>query len=145
MMRRRDRVALGLMCLLLACSVGCGSRSDLAVENIGGSGENVSGFVLKSLKGTRDGETLEVQAIYGDSTTRTLLVHLRFDVRPPAKLTSGTWKGIGVEGSVEQRSVTFLGGQSSGPSIGGRFDLMSPDKRALYRITVPVQELKQPL
>jgi hypothetical protein len=144
-MRCRNRFALGLMCLLLACSVGCGSRSIAAVENVGGNGEDVSGFVLKSLKGTRDGETLEVQAVYGDRATRTLLVNLRFDVRPPARLTSGTWKGLGGEGAVEQRSVTFLGGQTAGPSIGGRFDLMSPDHRALYRITLPVQELKQPL
>jgi hypothetical protein len=46
---------------------------------------------------------------------------------------------------VRQRSVTFLGGQSGSPSIGGRFDLIGTDNRPQYRVTIPLQELRQPL
>ena len=104
----------------------------------------MSAFALKSLKGTRDGENLQVQALFGDGT-ETLLVRLQVNVTPPARLASGTWSGIGAEGAVQQRSVTFLGGQSSAPSLGGRFDLIGPDDRPLYRISIPLQEIKRPL
>jgi hypothetical protein len=113
------------------------------VESLGGTG-NVSAFELTSLKGTRDGERLEVHALYGNGP-QSLTVRLQFNVTPPAKLTAGTWTGLDGNGDVRERSVTFLGGQSSGPSIGGRFDLVGPDSRPLYRITIPLQELKQRL
>lgn len=122
---------------------GCGSRSVKPVERMGGTSD-VSGFVLKSLKGTRDGENLQVHALYGDGS-QMLAVRLQFNVTPPARLTSGTWSGVGSEGTVRQRSVTFLGGQSSAPSIGGSFDLAGLDDRLLYRISIPLQELKRPL
>ena len=127
----------------LAIVAGCGSGPGKLVERIGGT-YDVSGFVLKALKGTRDGENLQVQAMYGDGS-QTLLVRLQFNVTPPARLTSGTWTGVGSEGTVRQRSVTFLGGQSSAPSIGGRFDLASVDDRPLYRISIPLKEIKRPL
>ena len=93
---------------------------------------------------TRDGERLEVHALYGDGS-RSLIVRLHFNVTPPAQLATGTWAGPDVKGEVRQRSITFLGGQSGAPSIGGRFDLIGPDDRPLYRVTIPLQELKHPL
>jgi hypothetical protein len=122
---------------------GCRSEPSKAVESLSGT-HDVSAFVLKSLKGIRDGERLEVHALYGDGA-QTLTVRLHFNVTPPARLTSGTWTGLAAKGEVQQRSITFLGGQSGPPSIGGRFDLIGPDDRPLYRVTIPLQELKQPL
>jgi hypothetical protein len=122
---------------------GCGSRPTNPVEDLGGT-HDVSTFALRSLKGTRDGELLEVRALYGDDS-RSLRVDLQFKVAPPARLESGTWTGLAGKGGVRERSVTFLGGQSGRPSIGGRFDLIGPDNRTLYRVTIPLQELKQPL
>lgn len=122
---------------------GCARPPADPVEAIGSS-TSVSAFTLQSVQGTRDGERLEVRALYGDAAQR-LGVHLHFDVTPPARLVSGTWEGIGSQGQVQERSVTFLGGQSGPPSIGGRFDLVGPGNRPLYRITIPLQELKQPL
>ena len=127
----------------LVILVGCRSEPVKPVESLGGT-HDISAFELTSLKGTRDGERLEVHASYGDGP-QNLAVRLHFNVTPPARLTSGTWTGLGGNGDVVQRSVTFLGGQSSAPSIGGRFDLIGPDNRPLYRITVPLQELKQRL
>jgi hypothetical protein len=122
---------------------GCRSEPAKPVESLGGTG-NVSEFELTSLKGTRDGERLEVHASYGDGS-QTLTVRLQFNVTPPARLTAGTWTGLGGNGHVRERSVTFLGGQSGEPSIGGRFDLLGPDDRPMYRMSIPLQELKQRL
>jgi hypothetical protein len=138
MFETRAALAVATVTAVLAA---CGPGPTAPVERVGGA-QDVSAFALRSLEGGRDGERLEVQAVYGDGTG-TLLVRLRFDVTPPARLTSGTWSGLASEGRVRQRSMTFLGGQSGAPSIGGRFDLSGPDDRTLYRISIPLQELKQ--
>jgi hypothetical protein len=80
-------------------------------------------------------------AVYGDGS-RSLAVHLQFKLTPQAKLERGTWAGLAGKGSVQERSVTFLGGQSGPPSISGRFDLMGSGDRAIYRVTIPLQPLK---
>ena len=127
----------------LACFVGCGRRPAEPVQDLGGGG-TVSAFVLKSLKGTRDGTRLQVEAAYGDDSKQ-LFVELHFEVNPQARLESGTWTGLGGNGLVSERSVTFLGGQSGPPSIGGTFDLIGRDDRALYRVAIPLQPLTNPL
>jgi hypothetical protein len=137
----RKPAALALASLIVL--TGCRSAPNKPVESVGGT-DDVSAFVLRSLKGTRDGERLEVHAMYGDGSG-SLTVRLHLNVTPPARLVSGTWTGVGGEGEVRQRSVTFLGGQSGPPSIGGRFELIGRDNRPLYRITIPLQELKHPI
>jgi hypothetical protein len=122
---------------------GCGSRPGQPVESLGG-GSDLAAFVLRSLKGTRDGDVLVVRAEYG-AGAQSLRVDLRFRVTPPTRLESGTWAGLGGEGTVRERSVTFLGGQSGPPSIGGKFELIDPGSRTVYRITIPLQELRRAL
>lgn len=136
MFRQFQAFAMGCMVML----AGCASRPVAPVENLGG-GQDVAGMTLRSLGGNRDGERLTVQATYGDGG-RSLRVELRFVVTPPARLEAGTWSGLGGEGSVQQRAVTFLGGQSGPPSIGGRFDLAGADNRPVYRIHIPTQPLQ---
>ena len=139
MFQKSETFALASLLIL----TGCASNPGKPVEDLGGT-QDVSAFVLRSLAGTRDGERLEVRAVYGDSS-QTLTVHLQFNVTPPARLTSGKWSGLTGEGEVRQRAVTFLGGQSGPPSIGGRFDLIGQGNRPLYRVTIPLQELKRRL
>ena len=139
MMRRTIIVALVSLVVLTSC----GPRASTLVEDIGGA-HDVSRFNLKSIKGTRDGDRLDVRALYGDDSGA-LTLNLQFKVTPPTRLENGTWVGLATEGSVKERSVTFLGGQSGPPSIGGRFDLIGSDNRPLYRVTIPLQELKEPL
>jgi hypothetical protein len=136
----REYPAAAVLGLLIL--TGCASRPTKPVENLGGAND-VSSLALKSLEGIRDGERLEAHALYGDDS-RTLKVDMLFNVTPPARLVSGTWSGLAGEGTVRERSVTFLGGQSGPPSLGGRFDLIGPDNRPQYRVTVPLQELKHP-
>lgn len=129
--------------LTVALLAACGTRSERPVEKLAGT-EDVSGFALRTLQGTRDGERVDVRAVYGDAS-RSLRVEMRFRVSPQARLEAGKWTGLRGEGDVKERAVTFLGGQSGPPSIGGRFDLLGPDGAALYRISIPLQQLKQPL
>ncbi|HEY3411885.1 MAG TPA: hypothetical protein VGM51_02395 [Armatimonadota bacterium] len=126
--------------LLLA---GCAKPPAKPVEDLGG-GQNVAHFKLTSLKGIRNGDRLDVQAVYGDGSGR-LAVSLHFQVTPPTHLESGAWNGLGGDGTVHERTSTFLGGQSGPPSIGGSFDLLAPDGRPLYRVSIPVQPLGNPL
>jgi hypothetical protein len=41
------------------------------------------------------------------------------------------------------RSVTFLGGQDGPPSVGGSFDLLDAARMPVYRVNLPVTELKR--
>jgi hypothetical protein len=120
--------------------IACGSQHMEAVEDLAGT-RDAADFALTSLKGTRDGDRVAVQAVYGDSS-QSLTVHLQLKLTPQAKLERGTWAGLGGEGTVQERSVTFLGGQSGPPGIGGRFDLIGSGDRAIYRVTIPLQPLK---
>ena len=139
MFRKSPVIGAGIAALLIAC----GSQHIKPVEDLSGT-QDATDLALTSLKGTRDGERVAVQAVYGNGS-RSLTVQLRFRLTPQAKLERGTWAGLAGEGSVQERSVTFLGGQSGPPSIGGRFDLIGSGDRAMYRVTIPLQPLKNPL
>ena len=128
--------------MLLAIAA-CGGTPPKPVEDLG-AGQDVSRFTLTSLKGTRDGDRLDVRAIYSDGP-RQLTVDLHFRVTPPTRLESGAWSGLDAGGEVHERTSTFLGGQSAAPSIGGRFDLLGPGGKPLYRVTIPLQPLNQRL
>ena len=121
----------------------CTRQPPRPVEDLGG-GRDASQFELTTLKGTRDGERLDVKAVYSSGSDH-ITVDLHFRVTPPTRLESGTWNGLAKEGAVRERSSTFLGGQSGPPSLGGRFDLLAPDGQPLYRVTIPLQPLKNPL
>jgi hypothetical protein len=139
-MFRKSPVKTALTAVLL---IACRSQPIKPVEDLAGT-HNAADLALTSLKGTRDGDRVAVQAVYGNGS-RSLTVQLRFRLTPQAQLDHGTWAGLAGEGSVQQRSVIFLGGQSSPPSIGGRFDLIGSGDRAMYRVTIPLQPLKDPL
>ena len=136
------------MCCALLWLAGCGAPKGPTVEDLDAH-ENLSLFKLGSLRGTRDGDRLETQAMFTDSSTM-LNIDMRFVIGAPnSTLESGTWRWNRhnqlLSGTVAARSVTFLGGQSGPPSIGGTFDLLLPDGNARYRVIIPVTELKQRL
>lgn len=139
-MFRKSPASAALSVVLL---IACGSRQMKPVEDLSGT-RDAADFALTSLKGTRNGERVAVQAVYR-AGSRSLTVDLLFRLTPQAKLERGTWAGLAGEGSVQERSVTFLGGQSGPPSIGGRFDLIGSGDKAIYRVTIPLQPLKDTL
>lgn len=137
--RTRRHVPASILIALMSLA-GCAGRDMKPVEDLTG-GRDLSRFALTSIKGLRDGDRLDVRAVFADGTAQ-LRVDLHFAIGSPTRLASGTWSGLGGEGRVQERSLTFLGGQSGPPSIGGRFDLIGPGNSPLYRVTIPVQELK---
>lgn len=134
---------LGVSLSSLFLWIGCTRPPPIPVEDPSGA-QDVSRFSLTSLNGTRDGERLSARAVYGDGS-RSLTLDLRFKVGPQTRLESGTWAGFSGSGGVKERAVTFLGGQSGPPSLGGRFDLVAADGRVAYRVTIPLQALSNPL
>jgi hypothetical protein len=138
------RRASAIAAFLILALAGCRTKDARPVEDLGG-GRDVSRFVLTSIKGTRDGDRLAVRAVFGAAAGERIQADLHFTVGVPTSLKSGTWTGLGSGGGVKERSVTFLGGQSGPPSIGGRFDFLAPDGSPRYRVTIPLQELKDKL
>ena len=133
--------------LCLACCaliVGCGRSKGPSIEDLV-SHEDLSIFKLGALRGTRDGDRLDAQAMFTDSSSM-LTIDLRFLIGSPTQLQSGAWRWTrnnrSTNGGVSARSVMFLGGQSGPPSIGGVFDLRDQNGTALYRVSIPVTELK---
>ena len=115
------------------------------VEDLSGR-ENLSLFKLQSLRGTRDGDRMQAQAMFSDSSS-ILALEMNFAIGSPTKLESGSWRltrnGQVLSGSVAGRSITFLGGQDGPPSIGGSFDLIGSDGAAKYRVRIPVTQLSR--
>ena len=122
----------------------CAQPHRQPVEDLSGR-ENLTSYTLAQVRGTRDGDRLDAEAKFVDRSS-TLTVELSFAIGSPTRLKSGRWQwmreGVPMSGSVAERSVMFLGGQSGPPSIGGTFDLLDPTGAAEYRIRIPTTELK---
>jgi len=126
--------------------LGCGRSTRPALEDPAGH-EDLSLFRIQSVRGTRDGDRLAVQAIVSDSSS-IMSVQMHFIVGSPTRLDSGMWQwshsGRNLAGPVAARSVTFLGGQDGPPSIGGAFDLLADAPNpAVYRLTIPLTVLRE--
>jgi hypothetical protein len=112
--------------------------------------EDLPQFTLQTIAGVRDGDRLRAQAIISDSSS-ILTIEMQFAIGSPTTLQSGAWRwersGQLTSGTVQSRSVTFLGGQDGPPSIGGTFDLLDSNDvsggAARYRVNLPVTQLKR--
>ncbi len=133
------------LCLVVAAVMlpGCAKRGEISVEQIS-DGKPVPGYALRSLTGFRNGETLHAQASFAGGGA-TLTLELQFRIGVPTRLESGSYawdRGDQIlHGPAREVSCTFLGGQSGPPSIGGTFELLSPQGDRLYRVRIPVSEL----
>jgi hypothetical protein len=131
-----------IICVLFlaACAAKRPAVEDLTTH------ENLSLFKLHSLRGTRDGDRLETQAVFSDSSS-ILTMEMRFAIGSPTTLQSGAWHWSRnnqiMSGSIAVRSVTFLGGQDGPPSIGGTYDLLGQDGAARYRVSIPTTALPE--
>lgn len=125
-------------CLVLAA---CGRGDRHPLRDLSGH-EDLSGFTIQSVRGVRDGDKLAAQALISDSSS-ILTLDLHLAIGSPTSLDSGAWRwsrsGRLMNGTVIPRSVTFLGGQDDGPSIGGVFDLTGDDTNV--RVTLPLTVL----
>jgi hypothetical protein len=131
-----------LCCTLLLAA--CGAKRP-AIEDLT-THEDLSLFKLHSLRGTRDGDRLQAQAVFSDSSS-ILTMEMHFAIGSPTTLESGAWRWSRnnhvLEGSIAARSVTFLGGQDGPPSIGGVYDLRDSGGVARYRVAIPTTALPE--
>ena len=134
---------LKLLCgtlLMAACAAKHPAIEDLTAH------EDLSLFKLHTLRGTRDGDRLQAQAVFSDSSS-ILTMEMRFAIGSPTTLESGAWRwsrsGQMLSGAIAARSVMFLGGQDGPPSIGGTYDLRDAGGMARYRVTIPVTALPE--
>ena len=126
--------------LLLAA---CGGPQSPKLERIADRTELPS-HQLRSLTGYRDGDALRAKVILAADSSM-LTMDLRFRIGVPTRLEEGSylWQQADtvLRGPVKQVSATFLGGQSGRPSIGGTFELISPEGERLYEVRIPVREV----
>jgi hypothetical protein len=131
-----------LICALLL--VECGPKHPPVEDLI--NHEDLALFKLHSVRGTRDGDRLQAQVVFSDSSS-ILTMEMHFAVGSPTKLDSGSWRWSRnnqiQDGTIAARSVMFLGGQDGPPSIGGSYDLLGQDGAAQYRVTIPVTALPE--
>ena len=141
-MRLRTRSLASIALLALAA---CGAKH-AAVEDLT-TNQPLIAYHLDSVRGARDGDLLDAQAIFTGAST-TLTLDLRFRIGSPTRLESGHWSwprdGQQETGEVSERSVTFLGGQNGPPSFAARLDLLD-HHTARYRVTIPLTQLGSPL
>ncbi len=143
-MIRRLGALIGCLCLLTAC----GAPKQPSVEDLNHR-EDFSGTRMMTLRGARDGDMLDAEAMFSG---RTLLLtsKMRFAIGAPTTLMKGTWvrtlpDGKMETGSISARSVSFTGGQGGSPSIGGSFDLLDAAGARKYRVVLPLLELRDRL
>jgi hypothetical protein len=137
-------IPAGLLLFLGAC----GAPKQPSVEDLTRH-DDLSGVKMMTLRGTRDGDILDAEAMFSGRTLL-LTIKMRFTIGAPTTLMSGTWVRTrpegGVEtGSISARSVSFAGGQGGSPSVGGSFDLLDAAGTRRYRVTLPLLELRDRL
>jgi len=80
------------------------------------------------------------------STASQLTMTLQFQIGVPTTLVSGHFQWVRsaeiLQGSVRARSLTFLGGQSDLPNLGGVFELLRADGSAAFKVIVPTTEVR---
>jgi len=137
-----NKTAAPIACLLLI--IACSAGKHPPIVDLSGH-EDLSLYKVHSLRGTRDGDRLEAQAVLSD-TSSILMLEMHFNVGSPTTLSSGTWRWTRnnqlLSGDIRAKSVTFLGGQDGPPSVGGVFELIGSDGQAKYRVNIPVTEMK---
>lgn len=134
----------------IACALifltGCGGPSSPSIEDLA-NGARLAAYKMGALRGARDGDKLAAQAMFSDSSS-TLTMDMHFRIGSPTTLDSGTWQWARNNrlngGAIVARSVDFLGGQDGPPSIGGKFDLLGPEGKPLYRVSIPATQLSRP-
>ncbi|HEY1760551.1 MAG TPA: hypothetical protein VGG72_34570 [Bryobacteraceae bacterium] len=140
----RSIICAGLLLFLAAC----GAPKQPSVEDLNHH-EDLSGARMMTLRGARDGDRLDAEAMFSGRSLL-LTVKMRFAIGAPTTLTSGTWvrtlaDGKTETGNISARSVSFTGGQSGPPSIGGSFDLLDAGGAPKYRVILPLLELRDRL
>src|SRR5262245_16525364 len=128
---------------IFALTLGC-ANTEYRFEQIDRDPPAVLPLQFAGLYGIRDGSSVKAQAEFVNGED-SVVMDIALYLRPPVEFQSGTYKGtIGgkvVSGSVDCPSLTFQGGQTALPTVGGLFILKTEDGRPLYRVRIPATML----
>lgn len=96
---------------------------------------------LSSFSGSRDGYRALGEMVFSEKDSPDRLV-IRFVLEPgvPTRFVSGDYAWRGQAGPATCLSIDFFGGQGGLPSVGGTFEVKTPDGRA-YQIFLPTTEM----
>ncbi len=124
----------------------CRNIEEATIENLQEK-STLTDYQMISLAGRRDGDRLPVRLVF-EAPSSNLRLDLLFRIGVPTRLESGQyhWEGQDevLEGRVRASSVTFLGGQSDNPNLGGVFQLLSVSGEPIYQVRLPTSEVKRP-
>ena len=130
--------------LFLLISMAACENTGYRFERIDGGQSIALPLKLDGFYGVRDGASVNAEARFvdgADLVTMTIAIYLR----PPAEYRSGTYQamigGTTTSGGVECPSLTFLGGQTALPNVGGVFILKDEQNRPRYRVRIPATML----
>ncbi len=136
---------------LLVCSAFfllpyCRNIEEATIENLQEK-NTLTDYQMISLAGRRDGDRLPVRLVF-EAPPSHLRMDLLFSIGVPTRLESGQYRWEQqdevLEGRVRASSVTFLGGQSDNPNLGGVFQLLSASGDPIYQVKLPTSEVKRP-
>ncbi len=135
-----------LVCSALFLLPYCRNIEEATIEDLQEE-STLTDYLMISLAGQRDGDRLPVRLVF-EAPSSNLRLDLLFRIGVPTRLESGQyyWEGQDevLEGRVRASSVTFLGGQSDNPNLGGVFQLLSASGHPIYKVTLPISEVKRP-
>ena len=134
-----------LLLLTLIIVFGC-SKAEYRFERIDGDQPVALPLKFEGLYGIRDGAQVKAEGHFADGNDSVTMNVVLF-LRPPAEFQSGAYQamigGKKMAGSVECPSLTFQGGQTTLPTVGGVFVLKDEQNRPLYRVTIPAMQLQR--
>ncbi len=135
-----------LICTWLFLLPYCRNIEEATIENLRAR-STLTDYQMISLTGRRDGDRLPVRLVF-EASSSNLRMDLLFRIGVPTRLESGQYhwerQDEVLEGLVRASSVTFLGGQSDNPNLGGVFQLLSASSDPIYKVTLPTSEVKRP-
>lgn len=140
---KRLSLLVGSAFLLLSS---CRNIEEATIENLQEKSTLVD-YQMISLAGRRDGDRLPVRLVF-EAPSSNLRLDLLFRIGVPTRLESGQYQWERQDevlgGRVRASSVTFLGGQSDNPNLGGVFQLLSASGEPIYQVRLPTSEVKRP-
>ncbi len=129
--------------LLLIVIAACAS-TDYRFERIDTDQPTVLPLKFDGLYGLRDGALVKVEGHFAEGNDA-VTINFTVFLRPPAEYRSGTYQamigGKATSGTVECPSLTFQGGQTALPTVGGVFVLKDERNQPLYRVRIPATTL----
>jgi len=135
-----------LVCSALFLFPYCRNIEEATIENLQEK-STLTDYRMITLEGRRDGDRLPVRLVF-EAPSSNLRMDLLFRIGVPTRLESGQYHWEGQDevlgGPVRASSVTFLGGQSDNPNLGGVFQLLSASGDPIYQVRLPTTEVKRP-